>query len=625
MASSKEVLKDWLKEGHTVPQESIDSLYGMQALTNDLAEKRFLDKYGNIEPFRKAERIEDPVIPTLDVILDNIPKKDGDKRSKYEIFLQDFPKKAPEWKKKFTKDPSWGERGWNTVYDVWKKVSNWQMQDDIVKARRDAIPFAARMLSSVFAPRVTEDIINTGDWHAKDALLDLGGNALMAIPGAGVTGLLGKAGARVAPGVIRYFSGPGRNIAEGALKGAGRMSGNILGNAFAPFAQEALDAAAYDENDEGMEHRADFSLGDAAIGTAINQGVNRGLMRMVGPMIDRYSVGGMARGGMATARNFLDKLGVPFEKKGDEFAEAVAANMKKPVAEAGQITKEGISSARLGSDPVLKSITKEALEKEIEKQAVLDAIESGAIKVYPKDLATQGIQDDTKAALLDEILKKAQEAGPDAIHGSDMAADLNKLFNKEGVGVNVTDIFEVPKSIPIDLKRQTLNKNMSDEVMKASIGEDKIKQALQENPYDFINYATWHAKDPVSGASRSEKILNVLNQAVPSWVVNQLGTESASDALLSQTPAIKKKLKAESVKTHQAPKDRQASADVLKVIGNGGLTAEDQKYLNAIAKNPEIMRIGYKDDPNGFKMWLLERGNELLMGTRAARPTFGVE
>ena len=55
------------------------------------------------------------------------------------------------------------------------------------------------------------------------------------------------------------------------------------------------------------------------------------------------------------------------------------------------------------------------------------------------------------------------------------------------------------------------------------------------------------------------------------------------------------------------------------------LTADDRKYLDAIAKNPDIMKIGYKDDPGGFRLWLLERGNRLLQGTSVYRPTFPVK
>ena len=630
MASSKEVLKDWLNEGKYVPQEEIDSLYGMQALTNDLAEKRFLDKYGKYLPWSKAEQIQDPAIPTLDVILDYIPKKDGDKRTKYEIFLQDFPKKAPEWKKKFTKDPSWGERGWNTVYDVWKKVSNWQMQDDIRKARKNAVNEVGKpwynpsrlygMYASLMLPRAWEHLENEGDFTGKDIAADLGVNSAMAIPGSALTGLGAKAftkvAPKVAPKVLEYFASPGRNIAEGVLKGAGRMSGNIAGNAVVPFASEGLDAAIYDENDPGMEQRADFSLGDAVLGTAINQGVNRGLMRMAGPIIDRFSANGMARGGMAKARAVLERLGLPFSQKGDDFAQSVANKLNAPIVNKGEITQEALNAARLGQDVNLSTqgINEELLKQAIADQAVLDAIKLGNVKLAPKSSINQAVAD---------IKKKADDADLDYVldaKGERLGNVANYLRVLNDVGIPVKEVFTLPKTLDIYGKPGDRGAFL----FRDAVPEDNIPEIIARNAPEMVNYATWHGEGPQT-ATRAEKILNVLNQAAPAWGINKWGSETDANLILGPMPTVKKALNENRKKVQQAPKDRQASADVLKVIGNGGLTAEDQKYLNAIARNPEIMRIGYKEDPNGFKMWLLERGNDLLAGTRAARPTFGVE
>lgn len=629
MASSKEVLQDWLSEGYTVPQEQIDYLYNNQALTEELAEKRFQEKYGKYLPWSKAEQIEDPIIPTLDIILDYIPKKDGDNRSKYEIFLKDFPKKSAEWKKKFTKDPTWGEKGWNTVYDVWKKVSNWQMNEDIKQARKDAVNEVDKpwynpsrlygMYASLMLPRAWEHLENEGDFTGKDIAADMAVNSAMAIPGAALTGLGAKAmtkvAPKVAPKVLEYFASPGRNLAEGVLKGAGRMSGNIAGNAVVPFASEGLDAAIYDENDTGMEHRADFSLGDAVLGTAINQGVNRGLMRMAGPMIDRFSAGGMARGGMAKARSVLERLGLPFSQKGDEFASSLATKLNAPIVNKGEITQEALNAARLGQDVNLSTqgINDELLKRAIVDQAVLDAIKLGNVKLAPKAAINQAEADIKKKAddaILENILKPNDKI--------DEAANTLKVWND--IGLPVKDVFTLPKTIDIYGKPGDRGVYL----LRDAVPEEKIQESIARNAPEMVNYATWHGEGPQTATS-SEKILNVLNQAAPAWGINKWGSETDANLILGPMPTVKKALDENRKKTAQAPKDRQASADVLKVIGNGGLTADDQKYLNAIAKNPEIMRIGYKDDPNGFKMWLLERGNDLLAGTRAARPTFGVE
>ena len=287
MASSKDVLKDWLKQGNYLDDNSvIDSLYKMKAPTDELAEQRFLDMYGNVAPFDKADRIEEPTIPSMDNVigilgLSDDPKEAKDARTKEQKFIDDFPKNLDKWKKKITDNNVYGERGWETVKEIWKQATRDRMQADIAKARKEATDDGLyAKYASIMFPRAVEHIANTGDFTAKDILADLGENLAMSIPGGAFTGIAGKGLAKVAPKVVKYFSGRGSNFLEGAVKGAGRMAGNLFGNAVVPFGAEAMDAAIYDDDDEGMEQRADFSAGDAAIGAAINQGVNRGLLRM---------------------------------------------------------------------------------------------------------------------------------------------------------------------------------------------------------------------------------------------------------------------------------------------------------------------------------------------------------
>ena len=657
MPSSKEVLQDWLAEGYTVPQEQIDYLYNNQALTEELAEKRFQEKYGKYLPWSKAEQIEDPIIPTLDIILDYIPKKDGDNRSKYEIFLQDFPKKSAEWKKKFTKDPTWGERGWNTVYDVWKKVSNWKMQDNIRQARKDAVNEVDKpwyhpsrlygMYASLMLPRAWEHLENEGDFTGKDIAADMAVNSAMAIPGAAFTGLgakaLTKVAPKVAPKVLGWFAHPGRNLVEGALKGAGRMAGNIAGNAVVPFASEGLDAAIYDENDTGMEHRADFSIGDAVLGTAINQGVNRGLMRMAGPMIDRFSAGGMARGGVAKARAVLERLGQSFKQSGDDYANKVAARVSTPVvAEPGEVTEEGLKSIIYGGmDLSPEGQIMEAYKKALREQEVLEGIRNGQIKLNTEEAKKKAekLAKEKYKAAFDEVMNTIKDVHgkyppkSEVLHDGSVnvefthpkeeaqrimeALAMAKKFETAGKGTPVKYFFDTPEE---GIMNEYANNSVA-------VTRPTIDEVIEKNPAEILNYAAWHGQSaPGQGlVGRKERALDILNQAFPAWGINKWGSETDANLILGPMPTVKKALDENRKKTAQAPKDRQASADVLKVIGNGGLTQDDVKYLDAIAKNPEIMRIGYKDDPTGFKMWLLERGNDLLAGTRAARPTFGVE
>ena len=601
MASSKEVLKEWLKQGNYIDDNSvIDSLYNMKAPTDELAEQRFLDMYGNAAPFDKADRIEEPTIPSMSNVigilgLDSLGNTVGkDVRTKEQKFIEDFPKKSARWKKKITNNNVYGERGWETVKEIWKQAIRDRMQADIAKARKKATDDGLyAKYASVMLPRSVEHIANTGDFSAKDILADLGENLAMAVPGSVFTGIAGKGLAKVAPKAVKYFSGPGSNIVEGAVKGAGRVAGNLFGNAVVPFGAEAMDAAIYDDSDEGMEHRADFSTGDAAIGTAINQGVNRGLMRMAGPIIDRFSSGGMARGGITRVRDFLENLGQPFSKKGDDFASSVMLESSVPIRNAGELLESDLERAARGSS-VNSAATTEAARQNIAKRHALEAIDNGEIVAIPKSGRGAGkaaeIQEGGDVFLENEIAKKAAE---------------NQRYGLE----DILDYSGYLKAHPDG----------------SGLSEKTLAATLSANLPDFYNIAIWHG----AGAAKkgmADKTLNILNQAIPAWSVNKYGSDPDAGQVLAYFPETKKVLDEDREKTHEAPKKRKATADVLRIVSEGdSLTADDRKYLDAIAKNPDIMKIGYKDDPGGFRLWLLERGNRLLQGTSVYRPTFPVK
>ena len=601
MASSKEVLKEWLKQGNYLDDNSvIDSLYNMKAPTDELAEQRFLDMYGNEAPFDKADRIEEPTIPSMENVigilgLDSLGNTVGkDVRTKEQKFIEDFPKKSARWKKKITNNNVYGERGWETVKEIWKQAIRDRMQADIAKERKKATDDGLyAKYASVMFPRSVEHIANTGDFSAKDILADLGENMAMAVPGSVFTGIAGKGLAKVAPKAVKYFSGPGSNIVEGAVKGAGRVAGNLFGNAVVPFGAEAMDAAIYDDSDEGIEHRADFSTGDAAIGTAINQGVNRGLMRMAGPIIDRFSSGGMARGGITRVRDFLENLGQPFSKKGDDFASSVMLESSVPIRNAGELLESDLERAARGAS-VNSAATTEAARQNIARRHVLEAIDNGEIVAIPKSGRGAGkaaeIQEGGDVFLENEIAKKAAE---------------NQRYGLE----DILDYSGYLKAHPDG----------------SGLSEKTLAATLSANLPEFYNSAIWHG----AGAAKNgiaDKTLNILNQAIPAWSVNKYGSDPDAGQVLAYFPETKKVLDEDREKTHEAPKKRKATADVLRIVSEGdSLTADDRKYLDAIAKNPDIMKIGYKDDPGGFRLWLLERGNRLLQGTSVYRPTFPVK
>lgn len=641
MANSRDIIKKAVEGGAYVPQELIDSAYGMHALTDRIAEKNFLDRYGSAYLLKDAEPVTTFTVPTLVNILDKIPKAEDDKRSKYRVFIEDMPKKMKEWKALFEKDPEWGEDGWNTVVSEWKRASHDAMMADIAKARKAATNDGLyAKYASIMFPRATEHIGNTGDFTAKDILMDLGENLAMSVPGAAFTGLAGKGVARVAPRVFQYFSGPGRNIAEGALKGAGRMSGNILGNAVVPFASEAADAAVYGDGDTGMEHRADFSLGDAAMGTAINQGVNRGLMRLMGPMVDRFSQNGLARGGMLKARQFLEQLGQSFKKKGDDFANAArVANEVDNIRFKGGILPEEVEIFGRGGEQVAANTSQQARDA-FTKTAVLDAIDRGDIGLAT-EAARNAAAEKHHRGILDAIAKKTEENADAIAKAEQKSAEAWEKGNREQAEKMMEEVLgrqeqqmfldNAAKKNYRQLEAATaFNTNGNGDAIGNALANGEpaltpttIFKTIDNDMPEFVNYAKWHGS---AGPGTADRVLNALNQSVPSWGVNKAGKDADGEIILASMPETKKALKENRGKVHDAPRKRRATEEILGIVSEpGDLDERDRKYLNAIAENPDIMTVGYAPDRTGFNMWLLERGNKLLQGTSAYRPAFVAE
>ena len=591
MATAKEIVENAIKNGVVFPDSVVSDL-NSQAITDEMAAKLFGEKYGGMPFAENADEIEDPTIPDVGSVasalgLQDDPKDVKNPRTKEQKFVEDFPKKISKWKKKIVDNKTYGKLGWETVKKIWRTAALDKMDADILKSRKEELSGAIPMVAEILAPRTMERIENTGDWKAKDMLADIAENAAMTIPGGAFTGIAGKGIAKFAPKVVRYFAAPGENIAEGVLKGAGRMAGNIFGNAVVPFASEGMDAAIYGDGDDGLEDRADFSTGDAAIGTAINQGVNRGIMRMAGPMLDRFTNGGLARGGMMKARDFLENLGLPFSKRGDDFADAARLGVDAPIRRAGDVLEGDIKKAEKGASAEAGVQTEKA-RREIAEKEIVDAIDRGEIRLVPKSQWTA---------------KSADTEAGDFIE-KEMAKRANGYTRYD-----VDDIFDVSDYLAKDPGNR--------------LSEETLRGAIRSKFPEAYNYAIWHGSQKPSASAR---ILNAINQGVPAWVVNKYGSESDADLLLANMPKVKAELNKERDEAHSAPKKRKASRDVLSIASNvEDLDDRDRKYIKAIAENPDIMTFGYPEDRDDFNIWLLQRGNKLLRGTSAYRPTFSVE
>lgn len=703
--SVKEKLEKALSSGTVVPQELIDSAYGIKAATDELADRQFLEKYGYLPLFNDLESgITSPLlIPNLKNVITLLGIEDDSKetenpRTKVRKFLDDFPSKKDEWKKIIVNDKRLGDRGWETVKDVWKRAMLDDMNYKIAEERQKDIENAplrifgkdlfdvpgAYTAASILFPRSTERLQNGGSVEAKDVLLDLGENGMQMVPGAGWVAT-GRRIPKVGNLVTRAFAKadkalPANYLGEG-LRNIGGMSKNLAGNSVAPFASELADAMVYDEN-SGMDSRADFSLGDAAIGALVNQAADRGIYHMLSPKAATMegSLGRNTEG----LRNFILNLGRSASKLGDDYAAQVRAMASTPNVHApGRLSLDEFNAARRGAN-LKTSITPEEFADARKQQMILDAIDAGDIS--PREIVSNsekdldrlanqmvigdanmldleargtGVADYINASNKAEQLEASMKhnIAKDKILGNNMRMqeideEIKRLQLSESADdqLKVRELLDEKKNLEkanaeLEVQlRETREKMLDDSKNYGSadavgaledvgtyidpnrtLSAEELKKIFSEHPAEIVNYSVWHGRGP-GAATKLDKFGNIVNQALPSLAVNKAGKNEWAKQLISEA------MKKDSEETHNAPKQRRASAEVKAAMSNaGGLTDEDKAYLAAIAEKPNRVTTGYssKDDPDGskFRMWMLVRGNDILseFAPSAYRPTFDVE
>lgn len=323
MAKPSEILAT-LREAGLSPQDSAN-VYALRSqldttngITEALREKAFLDSFGDDVPVYLEDAEVEAPLPTFSTILSKLKIENDDKdmkggRSAIEKFIEDFPKKQKSWKKAIEGDPAFGERGWEYVKDAWKQASLDKMNVDLESERKKALKgdnFAEKagmLLTKFFRPRAYEAWERGEDPTWKDQVGDLVESGLMAIPAGKYVGTASRVLSKI-PKVGRY--------AQKAL--ANKAVSTVLGNAVAPFASEAMDAAMRGEDDPNTQ-RQDFSVGDALMGLATNLGVGFGLARFGGGA-GRVTTGELMRssqGGVSgKARELVTNIGKSMEERG---------------------------------------------------------------------------------------------------------------------------------------------------------------------------------------------------------------------------------------------------------------------------------------------------------------------
>lgn len=311
MATASEIIAARKNAGLAIDPRVSDVLGKAPGLTEELYTNAVLDSLGDTYPWltQNLERSEEPAIPSYKSVIGLLGLEDDENgRTALEKFVEDFPKKQAEWKKKaLKKDSTLGERGWNTIKDIWRQTSLDKMNADIVQQRDNALhgkdengnivrplDFAAGKIADLFTPRRMNAFKEGRDPTAAETVMDVAQNAAYAIP-------MGGAEAAISRGLLGST--------------AGRVAGTVGAAAIAPSAITALDYGLGTKDYAGLEDAAI----DAGLGTATNLGVNKVIAPAVGALINVGKVRGTVP---QWFRDFLENNSSPKQKGLDLVSEA---------------------------------------------------------------------------------------------------------------------------------------------------------------------------------------------------------------------------------------------------------------------------------------------------------------
>lgn len=584
MATPKEIIDDVLGRGVHLRPSLIDSVENIPALTDQLADNKILDFYGTNGFFEEADYNDDALIPDLEYIAKAAGEKSVDK------FIENFPTKIDKYKKNIVADSKLGKRGWETAKKMWQQASLDKMHEDMVKGyeaglRGDlgagggplsgilpegvesAIADASFQLSKLFTPRRKEAFLRGEDPTWQDNLGDAAESGLYLVPGSGYAGFFGKLASKL-PKIGKIISVPFKND----------ISSAFIGNAMAPLLAETVDAATRGDDDPNVERR-DFNPGDVILGTMTNLGVNKVLTGALSRILNTTT--GERFG--TKIRDLIYNIGKSTREAGEN-----GLSRAKDIVKKGYLGDNTMSASELIGKGKETSIANEAAW-----DAARNMVKFGDIVDYLTPISKKGAKD---------LISKTSKI---------IAGDIDKSVAARGAPVD--DVVEyIVSKIPEGMKDQA----------KVTV------QKVLEGPY---RYDAMNLLMGRKGMTSADRIDDLIRMGLPTWGVNKFGGEREADyaasSLSTLLPGLGPALKKYSAEKHEESRQNAARSDIedVKKLRKNELDDRDVKYLDAVASKPSILTTGYSEAPDDFKIWLLERGHNLLRGTKAHRPLWEVK
>lgn len=480
---------------------------------------------------------------------------------------------------------------------------------------------AAQVLGTIFAPRSLEAWKAGKDASWKDIALDAGENLLMALPIAGAAGVGAKA--------LR-------------LGKAGRIIGASLAGAAVPHTMEAIDAVSY--NPEENLDRSVYNESDALLGTATNIGAPFILGRTVGRLgqfLGNKKAGtegakGLSEATLETLDNLVEKG--EWVKPTQETIDAVKrfnhgkqAGARSEAAVGKEAADTYAKADRMGDSG------NEVLE---EGNQILDQLID-----YVETGVKTGELDETVVEDLSSRAVKKLNSARSKINKSTKEMDKLTALQKEQIRTETSraktnEAQDYIEAGLLQKRAQDLEGKSKGMGVTASELLDRLNPKEIGDILDFSKQladADWMNKLHFSDQSKA-KALSIAGEAAENWAVNKYGSKrdaapvlgGVSNLVQSVAPDlnIQKDLQESRNRKVEAAEKKYKQSIASQVIGNldpEKLSADDKKYLDMVAKNPDIIKGFGEGNKPGFRNWYLLRGSDILRGTDLYRPTFEVE
>ena len=539
------------------------------------------------------------IIAAIPDLKDDVGAKEGKKgaRTALQKFVEDFPKMQGQWKKDLLgKDNNLGERGWETVKEVWKKtVSDYydaKAKSDRAKVVDDGT-FSGLVTKAMF-PRMTnairdgkegdgnfgttwEKVKYLADNYGKELAGDLFQNAAYAVPA-------GFIGAPMKYGVSKLLPAAAQGVGKGVTSWASQAA--------VPVAVYGMDRALGNET----------TWLDPVVGTLGNMGANKVLFPTIGRMAGRFT-GSIRNPQLLGLKALMEGADTPRER-----GLKIIADKRAFLNEANKANEElAERTMRAGTNNQFSNVQSQ------EEAMLIDEI---------------GKAIDNKN--IGKITKEAIKANPNSSN-ADIAAEAvstaaaENLFNKTDKNLNKV-IKAANKAAKKDNLKivEAVNAQQTAEIQNEAMGlmdvfiknKDKVAQVFEK--YPELQAALFKDKYPR------------LSDIGAAYGINQFAGNSTrpAEAAANAYGIPIRKWKEEDA-AERAEAKRQS--DISKILDAGKtaqtLTEQDKAYLADIQANPSLVVTGYPDlkQNNSFKEWLLLRGHDLLRGTSASRPTWEVE